>query len=136
MLATHLGLPYWLNEAVTEATLVALKDPTGPLFSLIVVIIVGTTVHSLRETLDLPVAPPQNLNSRRYQPEHNHAESGPMRLFRRSFRLSPPDSRRGAESADNDFDRPRQPVRVPHHSELPEWEPPRDDPGLIQLEID
>jgi hypothetical protein len=136
MFATHLGLPYWLNEAVTEATLVALSDPTGPLFSLIVVIIVGTTVHSLRETLDLPVAPSQNISSRRYQPAQNQAESGPMRLFRRSFRSTSPDSRGGAESADNDFDRLRQPVRIPHYSELPEWEPPRDDPGLIQLEID
>jgi hypothetical protein len=27
-------------------------------------------------------------------------------------------------------------VRVPHQSELPEWEPPQDDSGLIMLEID
>ena len=137
MLGTHLGLPYWLSEAVTDTTVATLKDPTGPLFSLIVVIIVGTTVHSLRETLDLPVAPQQSIGSaRHYQPgKQKAAESGPIRLFRRSSRSSDPT--RGAESADfNDFDRPRQPVRVPHYSELPEWEPPRDDPGLIQLEID
>jgi hypothetical protein len=44
LLATHLGLPYWLKETVTDATITALWDPTGPLFSLIVVIIAGTTV--------------------------------------------------------------------------------------------
>jgi hypothetical protein len=137
MLGTHLGLPYWLNEAVTDNTIAALKDPTGPLFSLIVVIIVSTTIHSLRETLDLPVAPPQTLSSaRRYQGEKQKtAESGPIRLFRGSARS--PNQAGSAEPADfTDFDRPRQPVRVPHYSELPEWEPPRDDPGLIQLEID
>ncbi|HXW00075.1 MAG TPA: hypothetical protein VEC93_16765, partial [Anaerolineae bacterium] len=129
MLGTHLGLPYWLNEAVTDNTIAALKDPTGPLFSLIVVIIVSTTIHSLRETLDLPVAPPQTLSSaRRYQGEKQKtAESGPIRLFRGSARS--PNPAGSAEPADfTDFDRPRQPVRVPHYSELPEWEPPRDDP--------
>ncbi|MCK6630534.1 MAG: hypothetical protein L6R45_35870 [Anaerolineae bacterium] len=138
LLATHLGLPYWLNEAVTEATLAALKDPTGPLFSLIVVIIVGTTVHSLRETLELPVAPQQDFSAmRRYQPDKQLSESGPIKLFRRATRSASPESARSAETADlNAFDRPRRPVRVPLTSELPEWEPPRDDPGLIQLEID
>jgi hypothetical protein len=137
LLATHLGLPYWLSEAVTPATLAALQDPTGPLFSLIVVIIVGTTVHSLRETLDLPVAPQQNFNALRHQPDNSIAESGPVKLFRRAARATFPDASRGAESADTTtFDRPRQPVRVPHLSELPEWQPPRDDSGLIQLEID
>lgn len=137
MLGTHLGLPYWLSEAVTDSTVAALEDPTGPLFSLIVVIIVGTTVHSLRETLDLPVAPQQPLSSaRRYQQEKQKAsKSSPIKLFRRSARSSDPAG--GIEPADiNDFDRPRQPVRVPHYSELPEWEPPKDDPGLIMLEID
>jgi hypothetical protein len=28
------------------------------------------------------------------------------------------------------------PVRVPQQSELPEWEPPKNDSGLIMLEID
>jgi hypothetical protein len=137
LLATHLGLPYWLNEAVTDATRAALQDPTGPLFSLIVVIVVGTTIHSLRETLDLPVAPQQDFNAtRRHQQGKQHSESGPIKLFRRATRSASPDAR-GAEAADfNAFDRPRQPVRVPHHSELPEWEPPKDDSGLIQLEID
>jgi hypothetical protein len=138
LLATHLGLPYWLNEAISEAALTTLKDPTGPLFSLIVVIIVGTTVHSLRETLELPVAPQQDFTAmRRYQPGQQVSESGPIKLFRRATRSISPETTRGAESAElNAFDRPRQPVRVPHQSELPEWEPPRDDPGLIQLEID
>jgi hypothetical protein len=137
LLATHLGLPNWLNEAVTPATLAALKDPTGPLFSLIVVIIVGTTVHSLRETLDLPVAPQQDFSAlRRHQPGNSISESGPVKLFRRAARSTSPDATRGAELVDNTFDRPRRPVRVPHTSELPEWEPPRDDSGLIQLEID
>lgn len=138
LLATHLGLPYWLNEAVTPATLAALKDPTGPLFSLIVVIIVGTTVHSLRETLDLPVAPQQDFKAiRRQQQGSSISESGPIKLFRRATHSTSPDSPRDAASADvNTFDRLRRPVRVPHTSELPEWEPPRDDSGLIQLEID
>lgn len=137
LLATHLGLPYWLNEAVTPATLAALKDPTGPLFSLIVVIIVGTTVHSLRETLDLPVAPQQDFGAlRRHQQDSSIAEAGPVKLFRRAARSTSLDNTRGAELVDNTFDRPRRPVRVPHTSELPEWEPPRDDSGLIQLEID
>jgi hypothetical protein len=137
LLATHLGLPYWLNEAVTPATLAALKDPTGPLFSLIIVIIVGTIVHSLRETLDLPVAPQQDFSTlRRRHPGNSISESGPVKLFRRATRSTSPDATRGAELVDNTFDRPRRPVPVPHTSELPEWEPPRDDSGLIQLEID
>lgn len=138
LLATHLGLPYWLNEAVTEETLVALKDPTGPFFSLIVVIIVGTTIHSLRETLELPVAPQQDFSAqRRYQPAKQVSASGPIQLLRRASRSASPEAARSVEAADlNAFDRPRRPVRVPHTSELPEWEPPRDDPGLIQLEID
>ncbi|MCL4303674.1 MAG: hypothetical protein KJ077_48760 [Anaerolineae bacterium] len=137
LLATHLGLPYWLNEAVTPATLAALKDPTGPLFSLIVVIIVGTTVHSLRETLDLPVAPQQDFGAlRRHQQGSSITEAGPVKLFRRAAHSTSLDAASGAELVDNIFDRPRRPVRVPHTSELPEWEPPRDDSGLIQLEID
>lgn len=137
LLATHLGLPYWLSEAITPATLAALQDPTGPLFSLIVVIIVGTTVHSLRETLDLPVAPQQDFSALRRQPDNSISESGPVKLFRRAAQATFPDASRGAESADiSTFDRPRQPVPVPHISELPEWKPPRDDSGLIQLEID
>lgn len=127
MLATHLGLPYWLQETMSETTLATLRDPTGPLFSLVVVIVAGTIVYSLREALDLPVAPAQNVWTRR--PSEQQDEAGPLRLFRRS--------RRGTHAPELDhLDRPRQPVRVPHSSELPEWEPPKEDKGLIQLEID
>lgn len=127
LMGTHLGLPYWLQEAISETTLATLRDPTGPLFSLVVVIVVGTIVYSLREALDLPVAPAQNVWTRR--PAEQYDESGPLRLFRRS--------RRATYTPELDhLDRPRQPVRVPHYSELPEWEPPKEDKGLIQLEID
>ncbi len=134
MLATHLGLPYWLQEAVGEATQMALRDTTGPLFSLIVVIIVGTTVYSVREALDLPVAPPQNIWANRRQSPP--VKAGPFSFLRRSTRSaeSTPSAATTDETAD--FDRLRRPVRVPHYSELPEWEPPRDEQGLIQLEID
>lgn len=127
LLGTHLGLPYWLQEAISENTLATLRDPTGPLFSLVVVIVAGTIVYSLREALDLPVAPAQNVWTRR--PLEQYDEAGPLRLFRRL--------RRGTHAPELDhLDRPRQPVRVPHYSELPEWEPPKEDKGLIQLEID
>ena len=35
-----------------------------------------------------------------------------------------------------DIDHTRRPVRVPSLSELPEWEPPQNESGLIMLEID
>jgi hypothetical protein len=133
LLATHLGLPYWLYEAMTESAKATLNDPTGPLFSLIMVIIVGTTMYSLREALDLPVAPPLSPWTRRQQEQSQASgESGPMRLFRRSRRANAGSS----EPELDHLDRPRQPVRVPHYSELPEWEPPKENTGLIQLEID
>jgi hypothetical protein len=133
MLITHLGLPYWLQEAVGEDTRMALRDTTGPLFSVIVVIIVGTTIYSLREALDLPVAPPQNIwaNRRQSQP----AKTGPFGLFRRASHSAQPAPAAAADET-ADLGRLRRPVRVPHYSELPEWEPPRDEQGLIQLEID
>jgi hypothetical protein len=134
MLATHLGLPYWLQEVVGQDTQQALRDTTGPLFSLVVVIIVGTTVYSLREALDLPIAPPQNVWATRRRSQSNR--SGPFGLFRRSIRPTQPASSAADGAAMTEFDRPRRPVRVPHYSELPEWEPPRDEQGLIQLEID
>ncbi|MFN8457644.1 MAG: hypothetical protein U0401_23800 [Anaerolineae bacterium] len=64
------------------------------------------------------------------RPSEQYNEAGALlRLFRRS--------RRGTHAPELDhLDRPRQPVRVPHSSELPEWEPPKEDKGLIQLEID
>lgn len=135
MLGTHLGLPYWLQEAVTEQILPVLQDPAGPLFSLVVVIIVGTLVHSLRESLDLPVAPPQLIT---HQSIPDTGSLSPFKLFKRHPRSAgretgQKDSRQVNTS---DLDRPRRPVRIPHTSELPEWEPPRDDPDLIMLEID
>lgn len=128
LLATHLGLPYWLNEAVSEPALQVLLDPAGPLFSLVVVIIAGTTVHSLRESLDLPVAPPQPIarpGSAAQTPR------SPLSLFRR-----PPGPAGHNQARFHDLERPRRPVRIPDYSELPEWEPPRDDSDLIMLEID
>lgn len=122
LLLTHLGLPYWLSEAVSPAV-VAAADPLAPLFSLMVVIVTGSLVYSLRESLDLPVAPPRNLR--------RPLRSG-LGLFSRPAKPAAPS--RGY--VDPRPDRVRQPVRVPQHSELPEWEPPQTDSGLIMLEID
>lgn len=139
MMVTHLGLPYWLQEAVSRETLIALGNPAGPLFSLLVVIIVGTTVYSIRESLDLPVAPPRvRRKVRRSQKTAGSRPSQLGRFFRRSA-TAVQNHRRAANAAgfnSETFDRPRQPVRVPNHHELPEWEPPQDDSGLIMLEID
>ncbi len=143
MLATHMGLPYWLQEAVTEPALLVLQDPTGPLFSLLIVIIVGTAVYSLRESLDLPVAPHRNIWAARRaalgrRKTKKAGKSKSIGLFWRSPKSA---SGRGRELEDrqtppDELDSPRRPVRVPDHSELPEWEPPKDDSGLIMLEID
>lgn len=122
MLITHVGLPYWLSDAVPQSVMAA-YDPVAPLFSLMVVVIVGSIVYSLRESLDLPVAPARRLR--------RTARRG-LGLFNR--RPRPADS--GSEPFNNELDRPRQPVRVPQQSELPEWEPPTNDSGLIMLEID
>jgi hypothetical protein len=136
MLATHVGLPYWLPEAVSAAAGAASPDPAAPLFSLIVVIIVGTTVYSLREVLDLPVIP-----RRAMSPKQPHLESGkpaksqPFKLFGRFQKASSEERREGSERQD-DLIPQHRPVRVPHQSELPEWEPPKNDSGLIMLEID
>ncbi len=143
MLATHLGLPYWLQENVTEPALLVLQDPTGPLFSLLIVIIVGTAVYSLRESLDLPVVPRRNIwaarraaHSRRKTKKARKSQS--IGLFWRSPKSTPERGRKlnDQQSPPDELDGPRRPVRVPDHSELPEWEPPRDDSGLIMLEID
>jgi hypothetical protein len=125
MLATHLALPYWLQEALTPAAQAVLQDPTGPLFSLMMVILVGTTVYSLRESLDLPVAP------RRARTQWGSAK--PVGLLQRTKAAL---QRRGQSSGTADFEPTRRPIRIPHQSELPEWEPPKDDTGLIMLEID
>jgi hypothetical protein len=139
MLATHVGLPYWLQEAASEASVTVTQDPVAPLFSLIVVIIVGTTVYSLRESLDLPVAPKRSLWAQRKRKKASKAVvSRPGRFFGRSAKPSRQARRENAKEqvAADDIGPPRRPVRVPHQSELPEWEPPRDDGGLIMLEID
>ncbi|MEW5957963.1 MAG: hypothetical protein AB1801_09585 [Chloroflexota bacterium] len=133
LMATHLGLPYWLREAVSPETVLALQDPTGPLFSLLMVIIIGTAVYSGRESLDLPVAPQRSLRAAR-RPSHSRKTGGNrlVRLFRRAH----------PEQSGQPVQEPvpaevvRRPLRVPHYSELPEWEPPKDDGGLIMLEID
>jgi hypothetical protein len=123
LLLTHIGLPFWLTEAVPEAVLAA-NDPAAPLFSLMVVIVVGTVVYSLRESLDLPVAPPR-------KPRRVVKQPG-LGLFNRRPK---PANAAGAQF-NAEFDQPRKPVRVPSQSELPEWEPPQNDGGLIMLEID
>ena len=132
MLATHLALPYWLSEAVTAQTEQVLLEPAGMLFSLLIVIIVGTTVYTLREMLDLPVAP-----SRKFRPGKSkkpHVKLRPPQLFQR-----PSGHKRGRQKEKmetNEIDRVRRPIRIPHQSELPEWEPPQEESGLIMLEID
>ena len=136
MLATHVGLPYWLPEALSKTALTRPPDPVAPLFSLLTVIIVGTVVYSLRESLDLPVLPKRVV----VQPKQRGSlfKVRPFTLFKRSPK---PQVRQGEEGKEEgltqeEMARPRRPVRVPHHSELPEWEPPKNDSGLIMLEID
>ena len=130
MLAAHLSLPYWLQEAATVETLAILQDPAGPLFSLIMIIIVGTTIYSLREALELPVAPTRRV----YHKKTKLSGLKPTRLFQRTKATIRGQQKK--EGTLNDADRIRRPIRVPHHSELPEWEPPKDESGLIMLEID
>jgi hypothetical protein len=137
MLATHLGLPYWLQEAVSQEALAALQDPTELLFSLLIVIIVGTTVYGVRESLELPVAPARTVRKKDPKRKRHSRQSGLASLFKRSS----DSNRKGGRSEtgdinSEDLERPRQPLKVPHYSELPEWEPPRDEGGLIMLEID
>ncbi|MEM7345091.1 MAG: hypothetical protein AAF485_12675 [Chloroflexota bacterium] len=135
LLATHVALPYWLQEAMTPDVLTALQDPTGPLFSLIIVIVVGTTITSLRESLELPVAPPRLPRRRRQNrnPLATEPKLNPVRLFGRTGQSSVANANL-KRSKDRSLS--RQPVPVPHTSELPEWEPPKDESGLIMLEID
>lgn len=136
MLVTHIGLPYWLPEALAETPALTSPDPVAPLFSLIVVIIVGTTVFSLRESLDLPVMPPQAPGVRHQREKSKKAaKRSPFRLFGRVQKSGSEESKEG-QDARHDLMPEHRPVRVPHQSELPEWEPPQNDPGLIMLEID
>ncbi len=137
MLAVHLGLPRWLNEATTPEAMAVLRNPMGPLFSLLTVIIIGTVVYSLRESLDLPVAPPRSI--RRPNPTTSRLSNPFNNLFKRPVPATTeikPGLKPGLKDLPPDAERPHAPVRVPHYSELPEWEPPRDESGLIMLEID
>lgn len=129
MLITHIGLPYWLDEAVSDQTLLASQDVVGPLVSLIVVIVVGTTLYSLRESLDLPIAPKRKLKLIRQAKQSKQRQS--FNFFKKPKQEDVSVSRSGDSSVPT-----RRPVRVPHQSELPEWEPPKNDSGLIMLEID
>jgi hypothetical protein len=154
MMVTHLALPYWLADAVTPETTAVLQDPAGPLFSLLMVIIISTAIHSFRERLDLPVAPQRKGKSprrkakkshqfnffRRAKEKTTHGQGRKQREGQVNATIDPDDREvrdgNGRIEVDRDLDRPRRPVRVPHQSELPEWEPPQDDSGLIMLEID
>ncbi len=151
MMVTHLALPYWLADAVTPESLAVLQDPAGPLFSLLMVIIISTTVHSFRERLDLPVAPQrkgrtfkQKARTSRHLNFFQRAKNtrGQERKQRAGLAKATIDhndsgrSNQNREKVERDLNRPRRPVRVPLQSELPEWEPPQDDSGLIMLEID
>jgi hypothetical protein len=134
MLATHVGLPYWLPEALSERALTRTPDPVAPLFSLLTVIIVGTVVYSLRESLDLPVLPKRVV----VRPKQRGRLFRPFSLFKRSPKPQTGQTEEGKEgiTGQEELTHSRRPVRVPHHSELPEWEPPKNDSGLIMLEID
>ncbi len=143
MLATHVSLPYWLKDAVTDSTALVSQDPVAPLFSLLAVIITGTIVYTLRESLDLPVAPKRSFWAMRRQTKAKKALKAPsFNFFKRAAKRSsqPVQVQRNGETkrqaTSKNTGQYRRPVRVPHHSELPEWEPPKDDAGLIMLEID
>lgn len=134
MLATHVGLPYWLQDAITEAVVVTPPDPTAPLFSLIMVIIVGTTIYTVRESLDLPVAPKR---LRRSVIQKQTGRKIPaFNFFKRPAKVQVARQKDTEPGTEPVAIPPRRPVRMPHHSELPEWEPPQDESGLIMLEID
>lgn len=136
LIATHLGLPYWLDDAIKQEVVKSTFDPLAPLFSLLVVIVVGTIVYTVRESLDLPVAPKRRWWAKSRKKSGQKSMIQPLQLFRRGEASSPANSATFAANANEDFIRPRRPVRVPDHSELPEWEPPRSDSDLIMLEID
>jgi len=139
MLATHIGLPYWLKDAITDSALLTPQDPAAPLFSLIMVIIVGTAVYTTRESLDLPVAPRKNLRTTSLAKKAMNVS--PFNFLKNRSKKTVGESSQQHQLPEKQSvaDKPvqyRRPVRVPHHSELPEWEPPKDESGLIMLEID
>jgi len=133
LLATHLALPYWLPEAVSDSAKLILQNPTGPLFSLLMVIIIGTTVHTVRERLDLPVAPPKPLWTVKASSKQPATTTpNPLNLFKRPAMATSA----GTIAEEEAFERPHEPKRVPSYLELPEWKAPKDESGLIMLEID
>lgn len=132
LLAAHVALPYWLVDAAAESGALLNYDPSAPLFSLVVVILVGTLVYTLRESLDLPVAPRRALRRPGTNRQPATARGTPaFSLFKRSTKI-----KTGSPAQAKDLSQPRRPVRVPSQHELPEWEPPQTDSGLIMLEID
>ncbi len=136
LMVTHLMLPYWLIEALTPEVNTVLQNPAGPLFSLLMVILVGTTVFTLREALELPVAPQKRILNR--QPKQKKPRQAPERKLKlRPAQFLQRNKAEGRRKQRNQEREPvRRPVRVPHQSELPEWEPPQEKSGLIMLEID
>ena len=135
MLVTLVGLPYWLTEA--KLNMNVYQDPVAPLFSLVVAIVVGTAVYSIRESLDLPVAPKRVAKSGKKGGgiAARFKASNPFKRSQKSVQENVETVSVKGESVEN-VDGTRQPVRVPSQSELPEWEPPKTDSGLIMLEID
>ena len=135
MLVTLVGLPYWLTEAKLNMNIY--QDPVAPLFSLVVAIVVGTAVYSIRESLDLPVAPKRVARKSR-KGNGIAAKLKAGNLFKRTEKSGQNNLETVSDNGEavDDIGRHRRPVRVPSHSELPEWEPPKTDSGLIMLEID
>ncbi len=127
MMLAHLSLPLILPSGTTAEAIAVVQNPIAPLFSLLTVIIVGTLVYSIRERLDLPVAPRKAKKRRRVVVKKQVGQPTPAGQKGRQKMVQPL----------NAAPKPtRQPVRVPDYSELPEWEPPKDESGLIMLEID
>ena len=135
LMATHLTLPYWLSDAVSDEAIQVVENPVEPFFSLLLVIVVGTMVYSLRERLDLPVAPKRSAWIRQRQSNASPTQSASVfNLFRRSNK-----SRRAKKqdsTASQTVGQTREPVQVPNYDQLPEWKPPKDESGLIMLEMD
>ncbi len=113
MLLTHVGLPYWLVDAVPDNVQF---DPAAPLFSLVVVIIVGTLVYSIRESLDLPVAPKRSAWASRRKKEKEKSKPNAFGFLKRTPK---PAINQFANTSDSSFPEqahPRRPVRVPKQS--------------------
>ncbi|MDM8532262.1 hypothetical protein QUF63_13900 [Anaerolineales bacterium HSG25] len=136
LMVTHLALPYWLSNAVSNEAMQVVENPIEPFFSLLLVIIIGTVVYSVRERLDLPVAPKRSnwIRQRQSKPTPTQPATvsrSPFNLFKRSKRSNKQDA-----TASQPIEKPREPVQVPDYNQLPEWKPPKDESGLIMLEMD